>query len=192
MVSTAPAATAGEDDGTLMRRVAAGDADALAGIADRYTPMLFALAWRMLADSAEAEDVVQETITRAWVNAAGWTPVGGGLGGWLRRIATNLCLDRKRKRGRISDHPVPERIDEAPAADALLDRQRERHAVAAAMMALPDRQRAAIVLTYFEELSNAEAAAVLGVGVKALESLLVRARQGLARALDASGYRRSE
>jgi len=51
------------------------------------------------------------------------------------------------------------------------------------MQALPDRQRAAIVLTYYEGVSNAEAAAVLGIGVKALESLLVRARQGLSRSL---------
>ena len=80
------------DDGVLMRRVVSGDAQALEAVADRYTPMLYAIAWRMLADGAEAEDVVQETITRVWVNAASWTPVGGGLGAWLRRIATNLCL----------------------------------------------------------------------------------------------------
>src|SRR5206468_8274593 len=79
-----------QDDGALMRRVATGDAQAFGAVAERYTPMLFAVAWRMLADAAEAEDVVQETITRAWVNAANWTPVGGGLGAWLRRIATNL------------------------------------------------------------------------------------------------------
>src|SRR5207237_5120419 len=100
---------------------ASGDAQALGLIAERYTPMLFAIAWRMLADAAEAEDVVQETITRAWVNAASWTPVGGGLGAWLRRIATNLCLDRKRRRAFVSDEDVPERIDDSPSADALID-----------------------------------------------------------------------
>ena len=59
--------------------------------------------------------------------------------------------------------------------------------VAAAMQTLPGRQRAAIVLTYYEGLPNAKAAAILGVGVKALESLLVRARQGLGRSLAAQG-----
>ena len=63
----------------------------------------------------------------------------------------------------------------------LIDEQRRAAAVAVAMQALPDRQRAAIVLTYYEGVSNAEAAAALGIGVKALESLLVRARQGLSR-----------
>lgn len=177
----------GEDDAALMRRVASGDAEALGVIAERYTPMLFSVAWRMLGDAAEAEDVVQEAMTRVWVKASGWTPVGGGLGGWLRRIATNLCVDRKRKQAFVSDEDIPERADEAPPADALIDDDRRRQAVAAAMQALPDRQRAAIVLTYYEGVSNAEAAAALGLGVKALESLLVRARQGLSRNLASSG-----
>ncbi len=178
------------DDGALMRRVASGDARALELIAERHTPMLYAVAWRMLGDPAEAEDVVQEAITRAWVKAASWTPVGGGLGGWLRRIATNLCIDRQRKRAFHSDIEVPERADDAANADVLIDDQRRKDAVAAAMQALPDRQRAAIVLAYYEGVSNAEAAATLGIGVKALESLLVRARQGLSRSLAAQGVLR--
>ena len=166
-----------------MRRVASGDAQALELVSERHTPMLFAVAWRMLGDPAEAEDVVQEAITRVWVKAGSWTPVGGGLGGWLRRVATNLCIDRQRKRSFVADSEIPERADEAPGADVLIDEQRRRNAVAAAMQALPDRQRAAIILTYYEGVTNAEAAATLGIGVKALESLLVRARQGLGRSL---------
>lgn len=177
----------GETDGALMQRVAAGDARALAVVADRHTPMLYGIAWRMLGDAAEAEDVVQEAMVKLWVGAKGWTPVGGGLGGWLRRVATNLCLDRKRKTSRIVDGDVPERADDSPAADALIDQQRRTEGVAEAMQQLPDRQRAAIVLTYYDGVSNAEAAQILGVGVKALESLLVRARQGLSRSLAAQG-----
>jgi RNA polymerase sigma factor (sigma-70 family) len=177
----------GEDDGALIQRVANGDACALEAIAKRHTPMLFGIAWRMLGDAAEAEDVVQESITRLWVNAKGWTPVGGGIGGWLRRVATNLCLDRKRASARVSDEEAPERADETPGADVQIDDERRRQAVAGAMQMLPDRQRAAIMLTYYEGLSNADAAATLGVGVKALESLLVRARQGLGRTLAEMG-----
>jgi len=173
----------GDDDGALMNRVASGEAEALKLIAQRHTPMLYGIAWRMLGDPAEAEDVVQEAITRLWINAKNWTPAGGGLGGWLRRVATNLCLDRKRKHSRMSGEPVPERADDAPAADAMIDEERRRRAVAEAMQRLPDRQRAAIVLTYYEGLSNADAASTLGVGVKALESLLVRARSSLNRRL---------
>src|SRR6476646_5267165 len=148
---------AGEDDARLMARVAHGDSAALGEVAERYTPLIFGLAWRMLCDVAEAEDVVQETILRAWTRAGSWTPVGGGLGGWLRRVATNLCLDRKRRVSPISGEALPERADEAPLADSAIDEQRRRQAVAAAMLELPDRQRAAIVLTYYEGVSNAEA-----------------------------------
>ena len=218
----------GLDDGALMRRVAAGDARALEAVAGRYTPMLFGIAWRMLADAAEAEDVVQETITRAWVNAASWAPVGGGLGAWLRRIATNLCLDRKRRRAFVSDEDVPERVVEVslrrlnaetrareggrgmhtctcsigstspPPRSSCLPTSAPSSSAASGQKWPPgrspplthrssDRQRAAIVLTYFEGVSNAEAAATLGLGVKAVESLLVRARQGLSRSLAAQG-----
>ncbi len=163
------------DDRALMARVAQGDGDAFRTLTGRHMPMVHALAWRMLADGAEAEDVVQEVFTKLWVGAKSWTPVGGGLGAWLRR------------RRHLSAEPVPERADEAPGADIVLDEERRRRAVTVAIQALPDRQRAAIVLTYYEGASNAEAASTLGLGVKALESLLVRARQSLSRSLAAQG-----
>ena len=175
------------DDRALMARVASGEAAAFRLVVARHISMVHALAWRMLGDAAEAEDVVQEVFARVWTHAAGWTPSGGGLGGWLRRIATNLCLDRLRRRRPLSAEPVPDRADEAPGADEAFDAARRGEAVAAAIQALPDRQRAAIVLTYHEGLSNAEAAEILGIGVKALESLLVRARQALTRGLAAKG-----
>ncbi|MDQ8757864.1 RNA polymerase sigma factor [Sphingosinicella sp. LHD-64] len=172
----------------LMMHVAGGNAAAFRQLTERHTPLVHALAWRLLGDAAEAEDVVQEAFVKLWVNAKGWTPTGGGLGGWLRRVATNACLDRLRRRRFVSDEAAPERADEAPTADAMIDAERRRAAVTAAIQALPDRQRAAIVLTYHEGVSNAEAAAILGVGVKAFESLLVRARQALTRALAGEGF----
>ena len=177
----------GLDDRALMARVSDGDGAAFRLLTERHTPLVFGLAWRMLGDGGEAEDVVQDVFAKLWVGARGWTPVGGGLGAWLRRIATNACLDRLRRRRHVSDESVPERADEAPAADAVIDAERRRRAVATAIQALPDRQRAAIILTYYEGVPNAEAAAMLELGVKALESLLVRARQSLTRSLAAQG-----
>jgi RNA polymerase sigma-70 factor (ECF subfamily) len=175
------------EDGALMRRVSAGDSGAFRLLVERHTPMVHALAWRMLGDGAEAEDVVQEAFVRLWVNAKRWTPAGGGLGGWLRRVGTNLCLDRLRKRRLVFDGELPEPADDSPPVDAQIDDERRRAAVAASILALPDRQRAAIVLTYYEGVPNAEAASILGIGVKALESLLVRARQTLVRSLAVQG-----
>ncbi len=101
------------------------------------------------------------------------------MAAWLTRVATNLCLDRLRRRARLSDEAPPERADEAPLADALIGAQQERAAVIAALDLLPERQRAAIVLTYYEELPNAEAAAMLDMNIKAFESMLLRARRAL-------------
>jgi RNA polymerase sigma factor (sigma-70 family) len=183
-----PTPAAGEEDErALMARVGMGDAKAFERIVARHLPMLHALAWRMLGDASEAEDVVQESLVKLWVNAKGWQPSGGGLGAWLRRIGTNACLDRLRRPRALSDEGLPERADGSPLADSLIDAERRRAAVQAAILTLPDRQRAAIVLTYHEGLSNAEVASILGIGVKALESLLVRARQGLSQQLARRG-----
>jgi len=175
------------DERALMARVGAGDAQSFERLVTRHTPMVHRVAWRMLGDAVEAEDVVQDVFVKMWVNARDWTAAGGGLGGWLRRIATNACLDRLRRPRFVSDEGLPDRPDEAPQADLAIDAERRRAAVAASIQALPDRQRAAIVLTYYEGVSNAEAASILGVKVKALESLLVRGRQALTQSLAGQG-----
>ncbi len=167
------------DDARLISAVARRDAAAFRTLAERYAPMLQRLAYRLLGHGSEAEDVVQESLLRLWDHAASWRPVGGGVPGWLRRIATNLCLDRIRRRARLSDLPVPERADPTPGADEVLDSRHLADIAWAALQTLPDRQRAAVVLTYYEQLSNAAAADILNLKVKAFESLLVRARAAL-------------
>ena len=184
---TQPPAAGEEDERALMARVGAGDSGAFRQLVGRHMRHVHALAWRMLGDAAEAEDVVQESFVKLWVNASGWTPSGGGLGAWLRRVATNACLDRLRRPRVVSDDVLAAHADDAPSADVLIDAERRRAAVAGAIRALPDRQRAAIVLTYQEGVPNAEAASILGIGVKALESLLVRARKTLSVALAGQG-----
>ena len=98
-------------------------------------------------------------------------------------MATNLCLDRLRRRKFASDEAVPERADDTPGADEQMDEERLRARTVAAVQALPDRQRAAIILTYYEEYSNMAAAEALDMNIKAFESLLLRARTALRKAL---------
>jgi RNA polymerase sigma factor (sigma-70 family) len=175
------------DENALMARVAARDGQAFRVLAEEYTLMLHRLAYRMLGDGAAAEDVAQESLLKLWEQAARWTGTGPGVGAWLRRVATNACLDRLRRAKFISGNEIPERADDSPLADAVMDGKRMRKAVIEAMGALPDRQRAAIVLTYYEALSNAEAATVLDMNIKGFESLLLRARTGLKSALITRG-----
>ncbi len=168
-----------ETDNATMRRIAAKDALAFRMIVEQESPILYRVAYRMLNNPAAAEDVAQEALLRLWTGAARWTGVGPGISAWLRRVATNICLDQLRHKRFSSDEDVPERIDDAPLADAVIDEQRVRSGLMAALDALGERQRAAIVLTYYEALPNAEAAEAMDMNIKAFESLLVRARHAL-------------
>lgn len=191
-----PLAAVMADDAALVARLAARDAAPLREAIGRHAASLNRIAYRMVGDAHEAEDIVQEACLRLWDHAprlaarhpAG-TPAGGALrlSGWLARVVTNLAIDRLRAGRRISGEEVPERADEAPLADAVIAESQEAAATRALVMALPDRQRAAIVLTYYEELPNAEAAAALDMNIKAFESLLLRARAALRKAFAAQG-----
>ena len=116
---------------------------------------------------------------RLWDQAGRWQAGQAGVSAWLARVATNLCLDRLRRRRFGSDEEVPERADETPLADAQIEAEQRRNAAAAAVQRLPERQRAAIILTYYEEFSNQMAANTLDLNIKAFESLLMRARAAL-------------
>lgn len=179
---TKPAPTpvdAAAHDDALMLRVGARDGAAFRALIDRHAARPHRIAWRMLGDASEAEDVAQEAMLRLWNAAPQWRGGGPGVGAWLTRVASNLCLDRLRRRGRFSDEEMPERADEAPLADQVIEADQARAGVAAALARLPDRQRAALVLTYYEELPNSAAADLLEMNIKAFESLLLRARKAL-------------
>lgn len=195
--SSAPLSAAnGPDDAVLAARMAARDAGALREVLARHAGSLHRIAFRMVGDAHEAEDIVQEACLRLWDQAArlaqrhpAGTPAGSTLrlSGWLKRVVTNLAIDRLRQARRIAGEDVPERVDDTPLADERIAAAQRDGATRALVLALPERQRAAIVLTYYEELSNAAAAQVMDMNIKAFESLLHRARAGLRQAFAAQG-----
>jgi len=172
-----------DPDAALVARVAQGDPAAVRALVARKLPRLTSLAQRMLGEASEAEDVVQETFLRAWKQAPAWKPGGARFDTWMHRVALNLCYDRLRRRREVVTDQPPERPDDGPAPDRGLLAQDVGRRVAAAMGALPDRQREALTLCHYQEMTNIEAAALMGVSVDALESLLARGRRALRAAL---------
>jgi RNA polymerase sigma-70 factor (ECF subfamily) len=176
-----------DPDADLISRVGRDEPGAIRSLVARKLPRLLALATRLLGDRMEAEDVAQEVFVRIWKQAARWREGEAKFDTWMHRVALNLCYDRLRgQREDQSDDP-PDSIDPAALPDARLEARADQARVRAALGALPSRQREALVLTYYQEMSNVDAAALMGVSVDALESLLTRARRNLRAQLADSG-----
>lgn len=174
----------------LMACVQAGDVAAFQVLVRRHTRGVQQFARRLLRNVDDAEDVTQDTMLRLWQHAARWEPQRAQFTTWLYRIAHNQCIDRLRRR-QVRGHEAHDGAE----LDALPDQRRgatpdERTAddararrLDAALAALPERQRSALVLSFYQGFSAQKAAAVLDVSVEALESLLARARRTLRSAL---------
>ena len=170
-----------DPDVELLARIGNNEPAAVNEMVTRKLPRLLALASRILGDADEAKDVAQESFLRIWRQAASWRSGEARFDTWLHRVALNLCHDRLRRRKErpLDDEQALELADNAPSPEEQLETADRSARMAAALAALPERQREAIVLQYYQELSNIDAAALMNISVEALESLLSRARRQL-------------
>lgn len=171
------------DDEALMGEVAAGGRAAFAVLSRRHLKRSLALARRIVGNDSDAEEVVQDSFLQVWRHAGSWRGESSRFTTWLYRIVVNRSLSCRRRRG---FEPLEEALEVAcPQPDGCAEAEGRELAAEldAAIAALPDRQRAALGLCYYQGLSCAEAARVLEVSVSAAESLLVRARRALRQRL---------
>lgn len=173
-------------DEVLLIAYGNGDTEAARILLGRLTPLVLRYAVRLLGgDRAEAEDVAQEAMLRLWKVAGDWRQGEARVTSWLYRVTANLCTDRLRRRrwqGPGLDQ-IAEPPDPAPAAAEAMTEAARRRALDTALAALPERQRQAVVLRHIEGLANPEIAAIMDIGVEAVESLTARGKRALAAGL---------
>jgi RNA polymerase sigma-70 factor (ECF subfamily) len=176
-------------DDTLMLRVAEGNAIAFETLVRRNMRRALAIAQGVTGNANDADEIAQEAFMRVWQHAQGWDPGRARFTTWLHRIVLNLCLDRRRKPGWLPIDVIGELPDHGlETAPEKIARAEHREVVARAMDRIPQRQRAAVTLFYFEGMSGHAAAEIMGVTVAAFEQLLLRARRAVKAELAAAGF----
>jgi RNA polymerase sigma-70 factor (ECF subfamily) len=182
-------------DEELIRKLAQGDEDALRILVERYSPSIYRFSVGYTGDESLAEDVAQEVFFRLFLHAGKYT-AGRSFKTWLFTIVRNAGIDlarpysyRKSSSFRLGGGPAQE--DFAPESiangsptqeDRMVSHERQQMMVES-LQDLPEKQRAAIVLKYYEDMSTKEIAEVLGKSVSSVEALLARAKQKLAKLL---------
>jgi len=167
-----------ETDPGLMLLIAEGNKSAFTELARRHMLAMHSFAKRFVRRS-EADDIVQEALTRIWLKAGQWQDRGISPRSWLMRIVYNLSMDSIRKQPMLSEQSSDELMATDKAPEQHFEQDLKQQQLNKAMQELPERQRSAIMLTVYHAMTNREAAEVLDVSIDALESLLSRGRRGL-------------
>jgi RNA polymerase sigma-70 factor, ECF subfamily len=165
-------------DGDAVRLARQGVPSAFDALVTRYQGRIFNLAYRLLRNREDAEDITQEAFLRAF-RALPRLRDEGAFVHWLGRIAANLCASHLRSRGRRSEVVTdPLLLGDDPAAPGPTTTE-EAQAVAHALVRLPAKHRLALTAFYLEGRSYQEAARLLGVPVATLKTRLYRGRRQL-------------
>ena len=171
-----------DSDESLMRLIRQESHQAFAILVRRHTDRFFAGAYRMCGNTQEAEDMVQDAFLKIWQNPDIWKEdKGAKFTTWFYRILVNANIDRLRKTQKVvsGETILPFIADSGPTPETQTADGEEQQKMERALATLPERQKTALTLCFYEGLSNAEAADAMGVKIKALESLLMRAKTGL-------------
>ena len=178
------------NDLELADRARAGDTDAFREIVERHSRRLFQTAYRLTGNEAHADDVVQETLLRAYRNLHRFDG-RSQLGTWLYRIAVNCSMDLMRKESRRSARETSEeRVElarlatEDPRPDRLAESGELGRAVARVLRGLSPTERTAFVLRHFEGYTSVEIGQMLGMRSGATRNAVFRAVKKLRLALE--------
>ena len=165
-------------DEELVAAVVRREQRALEELVRRHGGWAARFAQRLCGEPQLAEEVVQSAFLRLWNHAERWEG-RARFSTWFYRVVHNLCIDQLRRTRTDCDALEDELVDSALTPPEQLEQRQRGLGIRQALAQLPERQRAAIVLSHYEDCSQSEAAAILGVSEGALESLLSRGRATL-------------
>ena len=174
-------------DAALMEQLIRKEPAALERLYDRYSRAIYSLVLRMAQQAASAEEIVQDVFLQLWRNAHLYQPSRGPLEPWLFTLARNRALDhmrlkREKQRRREDALELPPAAVAAPNPEHIIERQRRAEQVRALMRALPQQQRQAIELAFFEGMTHSEIAERLREPLGTVKSWI---RNGLMRLREA-------
>lgn len=168
-----------DPDQPLLDLIRDGDERAYGQLLDRHLDRIHGLAQRMLGNAADAEEVAQDAFLKAWQQIPQWQAGNAKFSTWLHRVALNLCHDALRRRRETRPIEGLDPVSGEPGPERSARRHDLSGRVQVALAQLPERQRDAIMLSHYQEMSQREAALALEVSERALESLLARGRRAL-------------
>jgi RNA polymerase sigma-70 factor (ECF subfamily) len=169
-----------QDDHELLALIQNGSHDAFAALVRRHTERFYRLAYRYVQNRETAEDLVQDAFLKLWEDPGRWQPERDSkFTTWFYRIVVNLCLDWQKKKRPLALGDEESELKGEAALEVAAIRRQEQKILEREIAALPERQRLALNLCFAEGLSNQEAAEVIGVRLKALQSLVMRAKTTL-------------
>ena len=167
-------------DELLIRQIQEGRQEAFVEIVNRHSKRFYSIAYRLLFSRDDAEDVVQQAFLKLWERRLFWNEdKGAKFTTWFHRVVVNLCLDLKRKKKPIPLSGNIEMVDKQAGQEMLLHEKQKQALLDRFIQELPERQQIALNLCFYEGLSNQQAAEIIGVKVKALQSLVMRAKTTL-------------
>ncbi|MDG2140130.1 MAG: sigma-70 family RNA polymerase sigma factor [Gammaproteobacteria bacterium] len=175
-------------DEELMNAVSNGEHAAYQQLVKTHLPSISKYAYRIMGNQSDTNDITQETFIRLWVNAERWDPKKSKLTTWLHRIAHNLCIDhlRKCRKNKLSENFEEDIADQELTRDNEIESNELNDKIQDLLIALrtlPESQRSALALCHYSGFSNKEAASIMNISVKALESAISRAKRSLRKTL---------
>ena len=181
-------AYADKSDLQLVALISKANEQAFAELVHRHTDRFFALAYRTLGNQGDAEDVVLASFLKLWQRPHLWDPQKSKYTTWFYRVIINACHDLQRKYARqhsLESSLAEQTIINIDSEEALIEKRQTQHwrsqCLESGIIALPASQRDALNLVVYCEIAQKEASEIMGIKLKALESLLHRAKKNLAK-----------